>query len=264
VDGRCPPRRLASDPAPRIPGRPARHRRRVAAASRGHARIQRDTCPNVDGLSRACISAFGRYWIGRPIRAAGTSGGRPGERRVAWIASGGGPVSSGDGKTGNAIAGTGFNCEMATPGGRIGPIGSFTKSGSSRGRGSSTGTGSGEVPRRAAGGGAVHIAAGPAAITLPAGERLVQSGTLADHEASAGCGRTAASAIQASAIRCPTGGLPFGLFLIGRTTATRPPNSGCWCPRPRPTNKGRVGRTDRPGPATLPRAPARCSFRTPR
>src|SRR5256885_17229631 len=58
-----------------------------------------------------------------------------------------------------------------------------TVSGGSAGRGN----GSGGVPGRAAGGGLAQLA-GPAATTLPAGDRLVQSGTPAVHDTSAGAG----------------------------------------------------------------------------
>jgi hypothetical protein len=92
--------------------------------------------------------------------------------------------------------------------------------------GSSRGCGIGGVPRRAAGGGLAQRA-GPAATTLPAGDRLVQSGTLAVQHTSAGGGFGPASATQTNTAKGPTGGPPFGTFLIGRPTGTRPPNPGC-------------------------------------
>lgn len=83
-------------------------------------------------------------------------------------------------------------------------------------------------PSRAAGGGLAHVGAGPASITRPVADRLVQSGTLAAQPTSAGCGRPPVSATHKNTVSGPTGGPPFGTFLIGRPTGTRPPKPDRW------------------------------------
>ena len=113
------------------------------------------------------------------------------------------------------------------PGGSVRVAALATVSGNSRGCSSGAGGIGGSAPRRAAGGGLDQAGPGPASITLPPGARLVHSGTLAAHDTSAGCGRGPASATHTNTVSGPTGGPPFGTFLIGRPTGTRPPNPGC-------------------------------------
>jgi hypothetical protein len=146
---------------------------------------------------------------------------RIGRRWVAWATSGA--------LTGSGLAGSGgkvgmemTSCGAGEPGGRTAPT-VETVSGSSRG----SGIGGAGVPSRAAGGGLAQLA-GPAATTFPAGDRLVQSGTVAVHDTSAGGGFGPASAAQTKTVNGPTGGPPFGTILIGRPTGTRPPKPGCY------------------------------------